>query len=48
MIDTSGEFSYDCSSKKSSKISLITDINTGEIMCANCGYVEPLKNQRKL
>ena len=39
MEDVSSEFAHECTSKKSTKISLITDTNTGEIMCANCGYV---------
>ena len=35
MEDVSSEFAHECTSKKSTKISLITDTNTGEIMCAN-------------
>tara|TARA_B110000014_G_scaffold252505_1_gene230908 strand:- start:2320 stop:3249 length:930 start_codon:yes stop_codon:yes gene_type:complete len=39
MNDTSTEFTHECSNNKSTKLSLITDNNTGEIMCANCGHV---------
>ena len=39
MKDTSTEFTHECSNSKSKKLSLITDNNTGEIMCANCGHV---------
>ena len=38
-MKSTNEFAHECSSNKSTKISLITDTNTGEIMCANCGHV---------
>jgi len=39
MNDDSDEIIHECSNKKSTKTSLITDNSTGEIMCADCGHV---------
>ena len=39
MNDNSDDIIHECSNKKSTKTSLITDNSTGEIMCADCGHV---------
>jgi len=37
--DNSNEIKHVCLDKKSGKISFVTDENTGEVMCSNCGHV---------
>ena len=39
MKDSPNEIKHVCLDKKSGKISFVTDENTGEVMCSNCGHV---------